>query len=222
MDNIYSTAFRALRLFLACTAFCAAYSAAVPGGLAPQDKTESKAQARLAWIREHEPGMWNVAPSEGAFLLEQVERVGAKRALEIGTSNGYSGIWMALGLRKTGGRLVTLEIDEERARLAQENFKAAGVDSLVTLVRGDAHEEIPKRSGPFDFVFIDAEKSGYLSYLRAVEPKVRAGGVIVAHNVTDLRSSLEDFIHAIETDHLLKTTIANPGPGGFSVSVKLP
>ncbi len=221
MKNIHLTTVSRLQLVLACVIFVACSTVAL-GGLAPQNDAESKAQARLAWIREHEPGMWNVAPGEGAFLREQVEKVGAKHALEIGTSNGYSGIWIALGLRKSGGYLVTLEIDEERARLAQENFKAAGVDSLVTLVRGDAHQEIPKLNGSFDFVFIDAEKSGYLSYLRAVEPKVPPGGEIVAHNVTDLRSSLEDFIHAVETDRLLKTTFVNAGPGGFSMSVRLP
>lgn len=166
--------------------------------------------------------MWNVTPSEGAFLRDEVEKVGAKHALEIGTSNGYSGIWIALGLGKTGGHLVTLEIDEERARLARENFKAAGVDSLITLIRGDAHQEIPKLEKPFDFVFIDAEKEGSVSYLRAVEPMVPPGGVILAHNVTDLRSQMEDFIQTVRTDPLLKTTFVNPGPGGFSVSIKLP
>ncbi len=185
-------------------------------------ESEARAQARLAWMREHQAGMWNITPSEGAFLRDEIVKVNAEHALEIGTSNGYSSIWTALGLRKTGGHLLTLEIDEGRAQLAQENFSAAGVDSLVTLKLGDALKEIPKLQGPFDFVFMDAEKSDYVRYLQMVVPLVRPGGVIVAHNVTDLRSLLEDFIHAVKADPRLKTTFVNVGPGGFSVSVKLP
>jgi caffeoyl-CoA O-methyltransferase len=187
-----------------------------------QNSIEARAQARLAWMREHQTGMWNVAPSEGAFLRDEVVKIKAKRALEIGTSNGYSGIWIALGLGKTGGHLTTLEIDEGRARLAGENFRAAGVESLVMLKLGDAREEIPKLAGPFEFVFIDADKQDYVRYLQMVLPMVPPGGVIAAHNVTDLRSLLEDFIQAVKTNPQLSTTFVNAGPGGFSVSVKLP
>ena len=186
------------------------------------DTTENQAQARLAWMREHQTGMWNVADSEGAFLRDEVVKVNAQRALEIGTSNGYSGIWIALGLRKTGGHLITLEIDDGRSRLAQENFRLAGVDSRITLRLADALQEIPKLKGPFDFVFIDADKQDYLHYLHLVEPMVKPGGVIIAHNVRDLRSLMEDFIRAVKSDPRLKTTFENPGPGGFSVSLKLP
>ncbi len=183
---------------------------------------EARARARLVWMREHQTGMWNVDPNEGAFLRDLVIKVKAKCALEIGTSNGYSGIWIALGLRETGGHLLTLEIDEGRAKLAQENFRAAGVEFLVPLKLGDALKEIPKLQGPFDFVFIDAWKRDYLRYLEMVLPLVPPGGVIVAHNVTDLRAELEDFIQAVKTNPQLKTTFENPGPGGFSVSTKLP
>jgi len=95
-------------------------------------------------MRVEQGNMWNVTPREGAFLRDLVVRVQAKRALEIGTSNGYSAIWIAMGLRQTGGHLITLEIDEHRASLAEENFNAAGVEALVTLKRGDARREIPK------------------------------------------------------------------------------
>lgn len=183
---------------------------------------EARAQARLRWMRENQKGMWNVAPEEGAYLRDLAVRVNAKRALEIGTSNGYSGIWIALGLRHTGGQLLTLEIDQERANLAQENFRAGGVDSLVTLKLGDALQELPKLQGPFDFVFIDAWKNDYVRYLEMVVPLVRPGGVIVAHNVTNLKDQLQDFIQAVKSHPLLKTTFENPGPGGFSVSFKLP
>jgi caffeoyl-CoA O-methyltransferase len=183
---------------------------------------DAQAMRRLEWMHYNQRGMWNVDANEGAFLRDEVIKVKAKRALEIGTSNGYSAIWTALGLRTTGGHLTTLEISDFRARLATENFRAAGVDSLITLVHGNALQEIPRLQGPFEFVFIDAWKSDYIKYLDMVLPLVPPGGVIVAHNTTDLRSQMLDFIDRIKTDPQLKTTFANPGPGGFSVSIKQP
>jgi predicted O-methyltransferase YrrM len=183
---------------------------------------DARALERLKWMPVHEGNLWNVNPDEGAFLRDLAVKVHAQRALEIGTSNGYSGIWIAMGLRATGGHLLTLEIDEGRARLAQENFRAAGVDPIVTLKLGDALKELPKLQGPFQFVFIDAWKQDYVKYLNMVLPMVPAGGVIAAHNVTNLRDQLQDFIHAVQTNPQLRTTIENPGPGGFSVSYKLP
>ena len=183
---------------------------------------DARAKERLVWMREHQGDLWNVNADEGAFLRELVMKVKAKRALEVGTSNGYSSIWIAMGLRRTGGRIETLEIDEGRAKLAQGNFRAAGVDPIVSLTLGDALKEIPKLQGPYEFVFIDAWKPDYVKYLHMVLPLVPPGGVIVAHNVTNLRNELLDFIQEVQTNPQLKTTIENPGPGGFSVSYKLP
>jgi len=177
---------------------------------------------RLAWMPKNQPGMLNINANEGAFLRDQVIMAKAKHALEIGTSNGYSAIWIALGLRQTNGHLTTLEIDGAKVKLARENFRAAGVESLITLQPGDALEEVPKLQGPFEFVFIDAWKHDYVKYLDMVLPLVPPGGVIVAHNVTNQRAELQDFIDRVESDPRLKTTIADPGPGGFSVSVKQP
>ncbi len=115
-----------------------------------------------------------------------------------------------------------MEVDEGRAKLAQANFRAAGVDDVVTSKLGDALKELPKLRGPYDSVFIDAWKQDYVKYLDMVVPMVRPGGVIVAHNVTDLKEELTDFIRAVQTNPQLKTTFENPGPGGFSVSYKLP
>jgi predicted O-methyltransferase YrrM len=211
--------FSLMNLFL-WSSFCLPWSSSAVGESA--SGREVRAKERLEWMRQHEGNLWNVTPAEGAFLRNLAEKVHAKRALEIGTSNGYSSIWIALGLDQTNGHLLTLEIDPGRARLAQENFHAAGVESLVTLRLGDALEEVPKIQGPFDFVFIDAAKQDYVRYLDMVLPMVRPGGVIVAHNVTDMHGQLEDFIRAVETNPQLKTTIENAGPGGFSVSYKQP
>jgi predicted O-methyltransferase YrrM len=187
-----------------------------------QNAADTRALERLNWMRQNEGNLWNVNADEGAFLRKLAEKVQAREALEIGTSNGYSSIWIGMGVRKAGGHLLTLELDEGRAKLARANFRAAGLDSVITLKLGDALVEVPKLDGPYDFVFIDAWKQDYVKYLNMVIPMVRPGGVIVAHNVTDLKEELTDFIQAVKTNPQLKTGIENPGPGGFSVSYKLP
>ncbi len=188
--------------------------------LRSQDGVSSREHvlAHLSAMRAAERGMWNVAPKEGEALSDLARKVGAKRALEIGTSNGYSGIWIALGLRETGGKLITLEIDRGRYELALRNFHAAGVAGLVDARLGDALEEIPKIDGPLDFVFIDAGKSDYLRYLRLVLPKMRKGGVIVAHNVHDIPGPMRDFLEEIRSNPALKTEFVSAGPSGLSVS----
>src|SRR4029077_20101500 len=98
---------------------------------------------------------------------------------------GYSGLWFCLALRSTGGHLTTLELDHGRATQARQDFEKAGVASLVTVIEGDAHEQITRVKGPFDIAFIDAEKPGYIDYLNKVLPLVRPGGLILAHN-TDM------------------------------------
>jgi len=114
------------------------------------------------------------------------------------------------------------EIDGAKVRLAAESFRAAGVEGLITQVHGDALKEIPKLQGPFEFVFIDAWKNDYVKYLDLVLPMVPPGGIIMAHNTKNLRSQLEDFIQKVTHHPQLDTVLVEPGPGGFSVSVKRP
>lgn len=184
------------------------------------ERPENAVQQRLAWMQDHQTGMWNVSPREGLYLYNLILKHHLRHGLEIGTSNGYSGIWIASGMRSNHGHLLTLEINTDRADLAEDNFRAAGVEDYVTLQRGDALQEIPKLHGPFDFVFIDAAKTDYVRYLDMVLPLVPPGGVIVAHNVKDLVGELQDFIERVKTSPELKTSFVDPGPGGFSVSVK--
>ncbi len=216
---------RELRTLVVPTMLAAMMGAAfvIPASPTPLlNDPDQRAAQRLEWIRSNQGGMWNVAASEGAFLRDQVVKQEAKQILEIGTSNGYSTLWLAMGARKTGGHVTTIEIDPGRAGLARENFRAADVDSYISPIQGDALIEIPKLAGPFEMVFIDAWKADYVKYLDLVLPKVTPGGVIVAHNTTDLRSQLLDFIQRVKTDPRLKTTFVEAGPGGFSMSVKLP
>ena len=174
----------------------------------------------LSWMRENQKDMMNVAPKEGEYLHDLLIKLKAKRALEVGTSNGYSGVWMGMALKKTRGKLITLEIDERRASLARENFAKTGMDRTVELRLTDALKEIPKLQGPFDLVFIDAWKQDYMNYLEMTLPLVRSGGVIVAHNTRDAVYFLAGFIQRVKTDPQLKTEFVDVGPSGFSVSWK--
>jgi caffeoyl-CoA O-methyltransferase len=147
-------------------------------------------------------GMMNVSQEDGRILRLLTESIGAKHVVEIGTSNGYSGIWFCLALRTTGGRLTTHDIDEGRASLARENFKRAGVDKMVTLVMGDAHETVKRIKEPIDILFIDADKEGYLDYLNKLLPLVRPGGFILSHNINMIG---QNYIDAITKNPSLET-----------------
>ncbi len=125
----------------------------------------------------------NIQPEEGRFLQLLVRAASAINVVEIGTLGGYSGVWIARGLAP-GGRLLTLELEPRHAEVAREHFALAGVSDHVEVLVGDAHALLPTLAaeGPFDLVFIDAEKTGYLAYLEWAQEHTRIGGVIVAHN----------------------------------------
>ncbi len=168
--------------------------------------------------RNQRGGNMNVPMEDGRLLRLLAESIGAKHVVEIGTSNGYSGLWQCLALKATGGRLTTFEIDAGRAAMARENFKRAGVDGIVTLVEGDAHEKVVEVVGPVDIAFIDADKEGYTDYLTKLLPKVRPGGLIIAHNVNPQMADAE-FVQAITTNPDLETIFYAQG-GGVSVTLK--
>lgn len=168
--------------------------------------------------RTQRGGNMNVPVEDGRLLRILAESVGAKHIVEIGTSNGYSGIWQCLALKATGGKLTTFEIDARRAAMARENFKKAGVEDLVTLVEGDAHEKVAQVEGPVDILFLDADKEGYLDYLNKLLPKLRPGGLVIGHNINPGQSDPE-FVKAVTTNPDLETLILNH-TGGISVTMK--
>lgn len=169
----------------------------------PADEQERKILSVLEDMdRNQRRGMMNVPQEDGRILRLLTEAAGAKHVVEIGTSNGYSGICFCLALRTTGGKLTTHDIDEGRASLARENFKRAGVDNMVTLVMGDAHETVTRIKEPIDVLFIDADKEGYLDYLTKLLPLVRPGGLILSHNINMIG---QDYIDAITKNPNLET-----------------
>jgi predicted O-methyltransferase YrrM len=188
------------------------------GSPRPKDEAEGKILKTLDEINRKQGRMLNVPQADGRLLRLLAEAIGAKTVVEFGTSNGISAIWLGMALRKTGGKLITHELEADRAALARENFAAAGVADLVTVVEGDAHETARKLTGPVDLVFIDADKEGYLDYLKKTLPLVRPGGLIVAHNMGP-RMAGGEFLKAITTDANLETLFYLEG-GGVSVTLK--
>jgi predicted O-methyltransferase YrrM len=191
-----------------------ARAAASPSGVPPAIRT------LLDGIRAADKGMLAVSEEDGRFLRLMVAASRAKSALEIGGASGYSAIWIGLGLRETGGKLVTLEYDPQRATELKANIKRAGLDDIVTAVAGDALKEVPKVQGPLDFVFIDAWKPDYKKYFDMVYPKLAPGGLVLAHNVVNKKAEMLPFLQAIEGTPDLLTTIVSPSGEGVSVSWK--
>lgn len=188
--------------------------------LLPQSDEEARILSVLDDLdRNDRQGMMNVPLDDGRLLRLLTESIGAKRVVEIGTSNGYSGIWFCLALRKTGGQLITHELDATRAQLARGNFKRAGVEELVTLVEGDAHQTVKDLKEPIDILFIDADKPSYPDYLTKLLPLVRPSGLIIGHNMHRPAPSPE-YIKAITTDPALETVFLNMHAAGIAVTVK--
>jgi predicted O-methyltransferase YrrM len=157
----------------------------------------------------------SVPMQDGKALRLLTEAVDANNVVEIGTSTGYSGLWLCLALQKTGGHLTTFEIDHQRASQAREHFKKAGVEQRVTVVEGDAHEQVAKLKGPIDVAFIDADKGGYVDYLNKLLPLVRPGGLILAHNM----DMVPDYVKAVTTNADLETIFYMQG-AGLGVTLK--
>ena len=178
------------------------------------------AAAVLKRIKAADSNRLAVSEEDGRFLRVLVVSGATKRALEIGGANGYSAIWIGLGLRETGGRLVSIEYDPARAREAEANIRAAGLSDVVRVVPGDAFNVIPGLEGTFDFVFLDAWKRDYQRFFDMVFPRLDAGGLFVAHNVVNKAAEMGDFLSTLRTHPRLRSAIVSPSGEGISVSLK--
>ncbi len=185
-----------------------------PGNLTPQ------IEGVLQSIRAADKGQLAISEEDGRFLRVLVATRGAKSILEIGGASGYSGIWLGLGARETGGHVVTIEYDPRRAKEAAENIRKAGLTDVVRVVEGDAFKEIPRLDGTFDFVFLDAWKPDYKKFFDLVFPRLTPGAVFTAHNVVNKKSEMTPFLDTIHTNPSLFTTIVSPSGEGISVSYK--
>ncbi|TWU32018.1 O-methyltransferase [Novipirellula artificiosorum] len=188
----------------------------------PRDATETRMIAVMDDMQANQAqGMGNILPEDGRLMRMLVESLGAKHVVELGTSNGYSAIWFCLALRSTGGKLTTHELDPERIKLAKANFSKAGVNDLLTLVEGDAHETIKRLDGPIDFVLLDAEKEGFVDYLNQLLPKVRVGGLIIAHDSSGQADQLTDYFKAIVASESLETVLVDASKWGMCITRKM-
>ena len=173
---------------------------------------------------ERNRGTWrdlNVSENDGRVLHDIIIKRGYTRALEIGTSTGHSGVWIAWALAKTGGKLITVEIDPRRHQAALASFKEAGLSSYIDARLGDAHQIVPELAGPFDFVFSDADKDWYKNYFVAVWPKLLPGGCFTAHNVSGrAQGGIADFLAHVKSLPDAQTTIDTSGREGISISYK--
>ncbi|MFC1724172.1 O-methyltransferase [candidate division KSB1 bacterium] len=167
----------------------------------------------------------NVPEVDGQKLYDLIIENNYKKALEVGTSTGHSGIWIAWALSKTGGKLITVEIDKDRYEEAVKNFEKAGLSKFIDARLADAHELIPELEGPFDFVFIDADKNWYTNYAKAVIPKLEKGACMTAHNVYDSSGrfrrgrSGHGYLEYVKSLSFLETTVFSSG-GGIAISYK--
>jgi len=163
---------------------------------------------------------WNVPYKDGKTLFNLIIKNNYVKGLEIGTSTGHSAIWIAWALSKTGGKLITIEIDEGRYKTALKNFKKAGVEEWIDARLADAHQLVKELKGPFDFVFSDADKEWYTQYFKEVDPKLAVGGCFAAHNVTDGFGDVRRFLDYIRSLPNYETTIDRSSSSGISISYK--
>jgi caffeoyl-CoA O-methyltransferase len=165
----------------------------------------------------------NVPEEDGKILYEIVLQNKYKKALEIGTSTGHSAIWIAWALSKTGGKLITIEIDEGRYRQALANFKEAGLSDYIDARLADAHDLVNELPGPFDFVFIDADKDWYTNYAKALVPKLELGGCMTAHNVEKGRFGMRgtrEYYEYVKSLPEFETSLHPKSPAGMAISYK--
>jgi predicted O-methyltransferase YrrM len=174
----------------------------------------------LRSIKAADKGQLAVSEEDGRFLRVLVAARSAKSVLEIGAASGYSGIWLGIGARESGGRVVAVEYDARRAKEAASNIRAAGLDGVVEVVQGDAFAVIPRLPGTFDFVFLDAWKPDYKKFFDLVFPRVTPGGLFLAHNVINKKNDMPDFLKAIAAHPQVFNTTVSPGHEGISITYK--
>jgi predicted O-methyltransferase YrrM len=170
----------------------------------------------------------NIPASDGQQLFDIIVKNNYKKAVEIGTSTGHSAIWIAWALSKTGGKLITIEIDEVQYNKALSNFKEAGLSEYIDARLGDAHKIVPRLPGNYDFVFCDADKNWYKNYFIAMAPKLEIGGTYTAHNVatygrtrqSNRGGTTRDFFNFVKSLPNFSTSVNNNG-AGMSISIKI-
>lgn len=175
----------------------------------------------MAGLEETQKQFWNVPRKTGVLLNMFIKMMNAKSVLEIGTSNGYSGLWLAKALKQTGGKLTTIEFYEKRQSVAIENFKTCGVFDIIRPIQGSACDVIRAFDDDekFDFVFIDASKREYVEYFNLIKPHLTPKAIIVADNIISHAQKVQTFVDAVDADDEFQYEIVEV-PGGILVAYR--
>lgn len=173
----------------------------------------------FARLESTQKEFWNISRETANFLNMLVKISGAKNVLEIGTSNGYSAIWLALALRETGGHLTTIEFWDNRLDMAKENFKLCGVENLITTKLGSAFPILSEMDMEIDFAFMDANKLEYLKYFELIAPMLKRGGIIAADNILSHEEKVKPFVDAIKSNPNYQVEILDL-PAGLLLAYK--
>ena len=220
--DFFKTTGEALGLLAMAASASPAIAETGEGGPPPIKRDPARLRRLLDEMDAKGYQFWSVPRKDGEFLHLLVKATRARNVLEIGTSHGFSAIWMGLGLEETGGRLTTIEIDRERYELARRHVSQAGLSERVTLIKGDAHREVTKIEGSFDFVFLDADKEGQVDYFNKLYPKKLSPGAILAvHNAIRQAESMRDYLKMIRSHPDFDTVIVSATlDDGFCLSYR--
>lgn len=212
----------ALSILAVTTPMQSATSSASPGNLPPVKRDPAQLRRLLSEMDAKGAQFWSVPRRDGELLHFLVKATRAKNVLEVGTSHGYSAIWMGLALEETDGQLITIEIDAARHDLARKHVSEAGLSQRVTLLKGDAHGEVTRLDGSFDFVFLDADKEGQGDYFSKLYPKrLMPGGVLAVHNAIRQAGSMKDYLDMIRKHPDFDTvTVSATMDDGFCLSYR--
>lgn len=166
-------------------------------------------------------GYYNIPASTGKFFYILAKIAKPKNILEVGTSNGYSTLWLAEAIKENKGKVTTIEISDFKVKMSKENFKRAKLNKIIKIIQGDALKEIPKLTGKFDFMFIDAIKEDYLKYLKLAERKLKKGCIIVADNAIMFKKYMQNYLDYVETNENYSSILVPIGSGvEFSIKIR--
>jgi len=194
------------------------------GTLLAQQPEKTSESLRKEYLEKFPWTLANTTAGDAMLLRVLVESTGAKNGVEVGTNTGYGAINMGIAFERTGGHLTTIEVNRRTAAAARDHLAKVGLDKVVTVVEGDALKVLPTLEGTYDFVFLDALKPDYLKYLKALEPKMKPGAVVVADNVIDYAAQMPDFLEYVESSPLYDTVIIRASMqknDGMSVSYRI-
>lgn len=189
---------------------------------ANKDKTSQA--FREQFVKDfHRIGL-NTAPGDAMMLRILIEAAKCKRGVEVGSATGFGAVNMGIAFERTGGQLFTIDISHDMVMATKENLAKVGLEKVVTCIESDALKALPTIEGPVDFVFIDAKKDDYFKYLKAIEPKLKVGAVIVADNVIQSAKDMPDYLDYVQKNPAFDTVIIRSSMeknDGMAISYKI-